>query len=62
MPSMSLFFGGLVDSFGPTVTGDELYRQVRDVSLKMIYTGFGVFGASMLSSYIWSRIGSRHVI
>lgn len=41
--------------------GDSLYNSVRDLSLKMIYTGFGVFGAAMLGTLIWSWIGSKHV-
>ncbi len=61
MPAMSLFFEGLVNQFGPSMEGDALYNSVWDLSLKMIYTGFGVFGAAMLGTLIWSWIGSRHV-
>lgn len=56
---MSIFFGDLANSFSPLTTTDKLFDLVKEVSLKMIYVGIAVFGASIIASLLWLNTASR---
>lgn len=59
LPTMSIFFGDLTNSFSPLTTGDELVDIVLRVSLQMIYVGIAVCFAAIVASFLWLFTASK---